>query len=241
MTINSSGKVTVGETVSSEIMPYGTSVDLGNVYIGDSSIESNKLLRGWKYFYDDGENIYLIYDYYLENNKIPTSLINGISLDGYNVAILGSGKTRDNLVAYLSDNSISNNMSTSGIWGGFAEGVRNALIAKGLSTSIEVKATGSPTVIQFQASYDTMYPEDNFIAEYRNENEAIDGANGTKVNASCCVYKAGMENWDYYYILGKTNKLLYFPEVTYSNIRDDNSLIEQSNDTYGYWLIRIFS
>ena len=43
------------------------------VDIGTVTVNGTELLKGWQYFYNDGTNVYLIYEDYLENDAIPTS------------------------------------------------------------------------------------------------------------------------------------------------------------------------
>ena len=222
-----------------EILKYGAEVNLGPVEVTNTTGSTNytaNLLQKWKYFYEDDAangNIYLIYANYLENAQIPLSTENGIAKDGYNVYVDTtnySGKTRDNLIAYLSNESTN----TSGIWKGFAEGVENALNSKLAAgqklTAGTVKAYGAPTVEQFKGSYLGNYPTSGFDANYTTS-----GYNNTEGY----VYKVGTGNYGYSASLGNSNKALYFPETT-SQIKDQNANPAQKGYAYGYWLERPF-
>ena len=177
----------------------------------------------------------------MESAQIPESTENGIAKNGYNVYVDTtnySGKTRDNLLAYLSNESTN----TSGIWSGFAEGVETALNAKLAAgqklTAGTVKAYGAPTVEQFQGSYDENHPGDEFRAKYVTDLEHTykdDTNSTTKAYAVGYVFKKKDVDWSTSVTLGNTNKGLYFP-VT-STTKETSS---QTNDTYGYLLARFF-
>ena len=204
-----------------EYQKYGATAQLGTV-----TVNSTELSKGWKYFLEDTNNIYLIYANYLESAQIPAAT--NISTDGYNVYASGS---RDNLVNYLKGET----STYSTVWSGFATGVENALNAK-LATGQKlatgtVKAYGAPTVEQFKESYLGNYPTSGFDANYVTSG----------YNAEGYVYKVGNGNYGYSASLGNSNKALYFPETTYSQIRDANANPAQTGDTYGYWLARSFS
>ena len=227
-----------------EILKYGAEVNLGPVTVTNTTGSTNytaNLLQKWKYFYEDDAangNIYLIYANYLENAQIPLSTENGIAKNGYNVYVDTanySGKTRDNLIAYLSNESTS----ASGIWKGFAEGVENALNAK-LATGQKlatgtVKAYGAPTVEQFKGSYLGNYPTSGFDAKEVNQGDDYQDTGSSSATADGYVFKVGTGNYGYSAYLENSNKALYFPVA--STTKETNS---QSKGTIGYWLARPF-
>ena len=213
---------------------YGATAQLGTVEVNGTA-----LLQGWKYFYEDDAangNIYLIYANYLESAQIPTAT--NILKNGYNVYASGS---RDNLINYLKGET----STYSTVWNGFATGVETALNAKlavgQKLTTGTVKANGAPTVEQFKGSYLGNYPTSGFDAKEVSQGADYQNTGSSSANADGYVYKVGTGNYDYYASLGNSNKALYFPETTYSQIRDANANPAQTGDTYGYWLARSFS
>ena len=148
----------------------GTTVSLGTV-----TANGTNLAKGWKYFYDDGSNIYLIYEHYLENAAIPSG--ENIEISGYRV--YGKpGPGRDTLINYLKNTTT---------WREIAKGVENALKAKNVTVT-GVTATGGPTVEQFQQSYDTMYASEGFKVKYVTSGTETASADGY-------VYKVGTADW----------------------------------------------
>ena len=210
---------------------YGATAQLGTVEVNGTA-----LLQGWKYFYEDDAsngNIYLIYANYLESAQIPTAT--NILKNGYNVYASGS---RDNLINYLKGET----STYSTVWNGFATGVETALNAKlavgQKLTTGTVKANGAPTVEQFKGSYLGNYPTSGFDAKEVSQGADYQNTGSSSAKADGYVYKVGTGNYDYYASLGNSNKALYFPETTYSQIRDANANPAQTGDTYGYWLAR---
>ncbi|MBR2289771.1 MAG: hypothetical protein IJ867_04025 [Clostridia bacterium] len=236
------GDKTYTAQFSSTALSYGKQVPLGDVYVTDNSGTSSKLLQGWQFFYDDGTNIYLIYENYLENAQIPVPEGKGISSSGYNV---WSEENKWRLVGYLrgSASEVKGEETTSvdftGTWDGFAEGVRTALkdnleieLAAGTVT-----ATGAPTLEQFAGSYQTNHPEDEFAVAYRSIGDYIDPdfeLGGTVADEGYVYTKGGVGyGFRYGVSLNNSNKPLFFPET--ANKKETDA---QSGPTYGYWLAR---
>ena len=197
---------TNGEVVSGG--RYGTKVDLGTVTVKDTALK-----KGWRYFYNDGTNIYLIYESYLESAQIP---------DGTNIAKLGynikSSGTRDNLINYLNGTDVYG-----GTWDEFATGVQNALNTKGIIVS-GLTATGSPTVRMFRDSYDESYPDEKF--EVSNDS-AVTGA----LVEGYAYRKGETGSWGTSVSLANLNKA-FFSET--AAVKEEGS----SSMTYSFWLAR---
>lgn len=204
-TIDENGNISIGEGSTTTVAEYGTTATLGTVTVNGTALE-----KGWKYFYNDGSNIYLIYDYYLEHDQIPTGGNITVS-DGYSVYSTSGSET---LINYLKNATI---------WNGFATGVTNALNAKGVTVS-GLTVTGGPMVEMFQASYDTQHPDVGFKV---SDNQSVTGA-----SVKGYYYWTTAENSWKDYVLIENSNLLYFPEVM--NVTDNGVL------TVGYWAIRIF-
>ena len=171
------------------------------------------LEKGWKYFYDDGSNIYLIYEHYLENAAIPTGT--NITKDGYKIY---SSTNRTALIDYLKNTTT---------WSGMALGVTNALSAKGVTVT-GVTAIGGPTVELFQQSYDAMYASEGFKVKSVTSGTAYQDSGTNTASADGYVYKIGTADWD----TAKNLSLGSKNNMYLSTIAE--------TDASGYWLARTF-
>ena len=220
--------VTYKEGISASItvqvtLPYGATANLGDVYVVDRNGNNSKLLQDWKYFYDDGDNIYLIYSNYLEGIQIPYNSITHLGIDGYNVRGSDWRNSASQLVGYLKSTTT---------WNKFAIGISNALNEKGINISSDlIKAYGSPTLEWFQASYSTNYPLEELEIKLFTNGDYLNGTSGTQVSTNGYAYKKKDIEWNFMLTLDNTNKQLYFLE---KDVRD--STITQNNNTKGYWL-----
>ena len=129
--------------------------------IGDVTVNDNKLNFGWKYFCQDEDNYYFIYEDFLETSAIPDP---DRTSNGGNIVVVkdsglwslaGSSEVQKNdLLNYLSGVG-----DYEGIWDYITEGIKSALREKGISEEelSKIETTGTPTKEQFADAYNERY------------------------------------------------------------------------------------
>ena len=119
------GTVTPSKTIPlPEISDGDTEIDEQPV-IGEVIVGSTTLKGGWKYFYSEGDNVYLIYGDYLESGAIPKDYSVTIGRDDSNRHVY-AGSNRTQLLTYLKDTSK---------WADIVSGVKSAM-EKAIGTTI---------------------------------------------------------------------------------------------------------
>ena len=104
-----------------------TGSDYGKAINYSATVKGEKV-DNWKVFYNDGTNVYIILDGYLENRLLPIE----VGLQIQNKYVVYSNKNRETLITAL---------TTESNWNEFANGIEGAI------------ATGSPTNTQFVDSW----------------------------------------------------------------------------------------
>ena len=122
-----SGNIPPAEPSKLNLVEIITGNDYGKT-INYSATVKGEQLNNWKVFYNDGTNVYIILDDYLENRLLPAET----GLQTKNKYSVYSSKDRDTLLTAL---------TTQSNWSEFANGVAGAT------------ATGSPTNEQFVNSW----------------------------------------------------------------------------------------
>ncbi len=132
--------------------------------IGEVVINNNPLDKGWKYFCQDEDNYYFIYEDFFDSDAIPNP---GTTRGGwiritepYNLMSLYSNSSnqerQDDLVNYLLGAK-----NYAGIWDPVTEAIKEALRKKDLPEEEinKISTTGSPMKEQFADAYNERYGE----------------------------------------------------------------------------------
>ncbi len=143
---------------------YGEEVTLSDVIV--NGVE----LKNWRYLYNDGDKIYLIYADYLESNVIPSGekiQKNGRFVCAEMVSELSVG--RQYLYDYLSDKNI---------WKNISEAVTNALnnnekLKKENIQISGVETIGGPDLEILKNSHNTNYPKSQFQIKWSEAGTTI--------------------------------------------------------------------
>ena len=211
---------------------YGVEANLGTVIVG-----STALTKGWQYFYDDGNNIYLIYADYLENGRIPSGT--NISKNGNNV-YANSGTNRDVLVDYLKNTTI---------WNIFSTGVKNALNVKGIATG-GITVIGTPTPEMWMDSYNTRWDTTLGAQNFAPGQKFYSGASGSSIEVGTTSGRTSVEGYLYTrdntastikwedYIGGYMSKIPGYPGEDTSKTNMYYPCRVLKGGTNGYWLAR---
>ncbi len=161
------------------------------VDLGDVTVNGQELKYKWYYYYTDENNVYLIYEDYLEENAIPTGI--NITKSGINVYASGN---REKLINYLNTESNWNNIKT---------GIENALKEKEITTTVSVK--GTPTADQLAKAYNERYGKDSLTIE--NDDNGVK----YKLNSSSAATNVSVSSLDVYINQNK----VFFPHKQVSN------------------------
>ena len=204
--------VTYGDNITKTInvtvkANKGNIVDLGKVTVGE-----NELKNDWQYFYEDNQNIYLIYADYLENEVIPDG--EGMSKNEYNVWSSSGDDT--NLMNYLKGED-----SHATAWNGIKQAIEGALEAKNIETT--VKVVGGPDLELFQKALNSMYKDLKFEAKEFELGE--ENPDGDTIQQKGWAYRLGGIGGYKYEVSIEKDEKMFFPHK------------ERVGTTAGYWLV----
>ena len=166
------GNMTPIEPINPTLVSQITGNDYGKA-INYSATVKGEQVNNWKVFYNDGTNVYIILDDYLENRLLPTAT----GLQTKNKYSVYSNTDRDTLVTAL---------TTQSNWSEFANGVEGATATGGATNEIFVNSwNGNPEVNGRQLEVETLYygstnggPISDPSKLYVPRTEGVDSCNG---------------------------------------------------------------
>ncbi len=180
------GSTTPIEPTKKTLVSQITGNDYGKA-INYSATVKGEQVNNWKVFYNDGTNVYIILDDYLENRLLPTAT----GLQTKNKYSVYSNTDRDTLVTALTKTSN---------WSEFASGVSGATATGGATNEMFVNSwNGNPAVNGRQLEAGKYYFGSNNGGEisdptklYVPHTEGVDSCNGYWLTSAYTEYASGV-------------------------------------------------